>query len=204
MSESWYKKSMPKIKDFAPLLPEIAKALKQLDGVQKVYVWGSFAEHRTKPEYRIKDLDVIIGTTLCAEDLISINDEVLKSAGSVEALEEEGFHPLAVKFSRDLNQLDRYRLDKWAVSKENRLLHWGPIFNTKEEADAINKDAEEYANEKTGTPRQKLHRASDKSCKNWYNSYRHFMGYYLNNMPSGWYQSEDADIPNILLSSVEI
>jgi predicted nucleotidyltransferase len=204
MNESWYKKHMPQIKDYLSILPEISSNFKKIDGIDKVYVWGSFADNQSNPNYRIKDIDILVTSQFHSEDFIAINNETIKYANNIQMLEEDGFDPNTVKFSRDFLSYNKYNIDHWVISKDNHLLHWGPIFSTKEESDEITKDAEIYASEETGLNRNKLSTSSSEMCHNWYKTYNHFMEYYLNDMPSGWYQSDEKNILPILKGAIEI
>ena len=119
-------------------------------------------------------------------------------------LMDEGFDPHATNFSKKAASLPRPIVDLWAISKDNKLLHWGPIFTNKDESDNLKKDAEDFAEHKTGISLNKLKDSSPQKRHNWYNS---FHSYYLNqiaDMPSGWYKSEDSNVKNILKNAMDI
>jgi hypothetical protein len=181
---------MPKVKDIKPLIGNIAKSIMDINGVKSVFVWGSFAENINKPSFIIRDLDIIAKNNFLSEDLISIIDDKnspLKIA-SVEQLKEEGFDPNAVDFTRRFLDIKNYNIDHWAISKDNKLLHWGAIID--EDWDEVKKEAEKYASFIIGTKRNKLNKKSQNSKNRWSMMYDHYTNKYLNNSPQGWYLSE--------------
>ena len=74
---NWYEKCMPCIKEIKPLLPNISKKIKKIKGVKDVYIWGSYSENCYKPNFRIKDLDILVKTSFNSQDLISIDKEIM-------------------------------------------------------------------------------------------------------------------------------
>ena len=123
---SWYKKSMPTVKDVKPHLQEIAQLVKSIEGVNDIFVWGSLAKNMNRNSFIIKDIDIIAKNNFFSEDLLAIIDDInspFKMASSQE-LESEGFDPLAVSFTKSFIGLKKFNLDHWAISKDNKLLHW--------------------------------------------------------------------------------
>ena len=53
---------MPQIKDIKPHIPTIVADIKKINGMRKLYVWGSYAQHIEEPLYRVKDIDLIAKT----------------------------------------------------------------------------------------------------------------------------------------------
>jgi predicted nucleotidyltransferase len=200
---SWYNSCMPRIKDVKPLLPEITEGLSKINGVKNIYVWGSFAENFKNPNFRIKDLDIIVLTKFNSGDLISVNNEILQAQKTDNLLVEDGFNPEVVKFSRDFLSFNKYSIDRWAISSDKALLHWGPIPTNKEEADDFKKEAENHAFFITGINKTKLNTIADDARQNWYNSYYEYVLKFFSNMPSGWYKSEDQ-LSNILKNSIKL
>ena len=49
---------MPRIKDVKPHLKQIGNTIKNIDGVNEVYVWGSVANNIRKSNFRVKDVDI--------------------------------------------------------------------------------------------------------------------------------------------------
>jgi len=195
---------MPQIGQITPHLGEIATSIKKIKGVKSIYIWGSYAKNITHENYRVADLDIIIKTSFNSGDLLSINESILKANHSLNYLEEQGYDPDVVKFSKDLFNVKKFNIDHWAISSDNALLHWGPVSTCKKESEEINLDAEIFAEKKTGISRFKMNRSSEKIRKNWYSSYVDFKKQYFEKMPFGWYKSSEKDIKSILNQSIKL
>lgn len=204
MGESWYKKCMPRVEDVIPLLGDIKQSLREINNINKIYVFGSVAKYKNSPKYRVKNLNLLVTTPFNSEDLISIDKSTLTMKAS--CLLEEGYDELATKFSKKFIKLNNFPIDidHWALSKDNKLLHWGPVISDKKESEDLNHEAESYATTTTGISRKKLTISSDEARKNWYSTYKMFLDNHFSEMPSGWYQSEVPNIKNLLSTSFKI
>ena len=202
MALSWYKNCLPRISDAKQALSELVDNLKKIQGVKNIYVFGSFVEHFNKPNYRIKDIDIIVDTPFHSEDLIAVNHKVLSYQQS--ALENEGFDPATVKFSKDLIAIkNTVPIDMWAFSSDKKMLHWGSIVANRQEFDEIHKEAEEHAIKETGFNLKKIQTANHVKRKNWYSIYRRYIQAQLGGMPFGWYRSEE-DAFSILEKAIKV
>lgn len=187
---------MPQVKDISPHLVYLAKEIKKCPLVTKVYVWGSYAKNIDKPNFRVKDIDIIVKTKVQSEDLIAIDENVMEKKLSDEELENQGYDPSAVKLSQSFIKFTKYNIDHWAISADDKLLHWGPILVDKKDADDAKKEAEKFATEIIG--KNVSQKVSEAARNNWYSFYREFLNNQLSNMPSGWYVSEEKNLKNIL------
>jgi predicted nucleotidyltransferase len=203
MGNSWYKKSMPSVSDISNSIDKIVSDISSIPMVKEIHVFGSYADNIHHPDTRIKDIDIIVSTPFYSEDLVSITKDVF---GIVEAsLEEEGFDYEAVKFSQALEKIDtKFCIDKWAISCDDKLLHWGPIITSRTEADDIKKEAEEFASSTTGFNLKKLQKSSVVKQNEWMQSFKKYLHSQLEDMPSGWYCSLDADIDFILRNAIKL
>ena len=201
---TWYEKYMPKIKDISKNLPEVISSIKKINGVKSIYAWGSYAENIDDPNFRVRDLDIIIKTHFNSGDLIAITNELIHKEFSDEFLEREGYDPEAVRFSKKLILSNCYNLDRWAISEDNKLMHWGPIVVSKTEADCVSQEAEEFADKETGKNRHKISKSSEKERKSWYQTHYKYLNNYFSNMPTGWYQSGEKDIKEILKKAIKL
>jgi len=201
---TWYEKCIPKIKEVKSFLPEISNIIKKIGGVEKVYIWGSYAKHYYNSNFRIKDLDIIVKTNINSQDLISTDEEIIKKRCTNRYLEKLGYVPLSVKFTKKFTEFKKYNIDHWAISSDKKLLHWGPIVANKEEADDIIKEAENYTKLQTGLDRKKINSFSEKKRKNWYKFFCNYINNYFIDMPSGWYQSTENNIEIILKQAIRI
>ncbi len=167
-------------------------------------MWGSYAKNINKPNYRVRDIDVLARTKFYSEDLISIDNKIVKSICTDNYLENQGYIPSVVKFSKKFLDLTKYNVDCWAISSDRKLLHWGPVFINKEESREMNKEAEKHAKILTGKNRKKINRSSESIRKNWFNHYCKYMNKQFENMPSGWYQTEEILIKDIISNTIKI
>ena len=185
MHQNWYKNSMPKIKEAQIALPKICNDIKKINGVKNVFVFGSFTQNESNPNFPIRDLDIIAQTNFDSGDLLSISNE--NSFLSEKDMESEGFNPKAISFTKQFIKISDFNIDHWAISKNKNLLHWGAMNEDKDEWENVKKDAEEYANKQTGLVRSKL--KCDKNKFAWKTEHDYFMELYLKDIPVGWYQS---------------
>ncbi len=201
---SWFEKCMPKVKDIKPHIIEAVSSLKEEDGVKALYIWGSYAKNIDKPNFRVRDIDILAKTEFHSGDLLAIDNKIIKSYCSDSYLENQGYDPLAVKFSKKFLTLSKYNIDSWAISSDRKLVHWGPICVNKKESEDINKEAEEYANKIAGTKRKKINKSSEHIRNNWYNHYCHYLDQCFEGMPTGWYRTEDIKIREITSQAIKI
>ncbi len=201
---TWYQKCMPRIKDVEPHLQEMFKDISSMKQVKGLYAWGSYSENIKNPNFRVKDIDIIARTKFDSGDLIAIDEEIIRESNSRETLENQGYDPLAVSFSKRFIDINKFNVDHWALSSDRKLLHWGAVLVNKEESDSMNKEAEEYAIKITGMNRKKINRSSDIDRKSWYQIYHAYIQRQFEDMPSGWYKVEDMKIKDILNNTIKI
>jgi hypothetical protein len=194
---------MPKIKDVKPHIYSSLKEFKSTTGVKKIYIWGSYSKNIDNPEYRVRDIDILSKTTFNSDDLVSIDNNIVTSSFSNEHLENQGYDPLAVWFSKKFLGISK-NIDCWAISADKKLLHWGPIFINKQESEEMHVEAEAYANKLTGVERKKVNKSSEAIVTNWYNTYCSYVNQCFKDMPTGWYQTESIKIKDILTDAIKI
>jgi len=195
---------MPKIKNIEPYIKETIASLKNIDGVKSVHIWGSYSKNINKPNTRIKDIDVLAKTNFHSGDLLAIDNKIVKSICSNNYLENQGYDPSAIKFSKHFLTFTKYNVDCWAISGDRKLIHWGPICINKKESEDINKEEEKYAYKNTGTEKKKINTSSEHVRKNWYNHYCYYLNQCFGGMPTGWYKTEDIKVKNILAQTIKI
>lgn len=203
MNNSWYKKYLPTVKIAKKHLPRLNKALRSYDNIDKVYIWGSYAVHCKQDNFHIKDLDALILTPICPEDLLSVSEKILAYADNNVYLEEQGYNPAAVKLSHNLVQLSQnfpIPVDWWAISN-HKLLHWGPILPSIQETEALNKKAEHYAEANVGKSQKEIVTHKDKS--RWYRHYQDYLSDFFSDMPTGWYLSKEDNTQKILKNCIK-
>lgn len=201
---TWYQNIMPRIKDIKPYINALFKELKKSDNIKNIYIWGSYSKNINKPNFRVKDVDIIARTNLNNGDLISINNDIISELCTDNYLEKQGYDPQTVKFSKEFISIKKYNIDHWAISVDRKLLHWGPILENRKNSDEINNLAEEYTIKKTGLNRNKINRASEDKRKNWYELYSSYINKNFENMPTGWYLVEEMRIKDILKDTIKI
>jgi len=192
LSYSWYKRALPKIKDITPHIEEIAKTIKKIEGINELLLWGSFIKYADKPNHIIKDIDLIAKTSFFSEDLITITDnEDSLFQKSTEILEEEGFDPKCVNFTKEFLSFKDYNIDHWAISDDKKLLHWGIISDSRDGWDELKKEAENYADSMTGN--KNLSKLKQIEKDQWSKSYDFYVNKALvkSKAPTGWYLSAE-------------
>jgi predicted nucleotidyltransferase len=192
---TWFKKSMPRVKQVKPILLDLAQRVKSIASVDSVLLWGSMAKFAEKPNFVVRDIDLIAVTQLFSEDLLSITDDALKMASS--ELEEQGFDAKSVLFTRQFIAMKDFNIDHWLISSDKKLLHWGALLDSREEWDELRSDAEDYAKFMTGYGRGKLKSASQDMRDRWSLMYQHHVNKEIAGIPSGWYQA-DVDIDAVM------
>jgi predicted nucleotidyltransferase len=189
---------MPKIKDIKPYIYAILNNFKKANNIKNIYIWGSYARNINKPNYRVKDIDVLIKTNFNSGDLLSVDNNIIAEICSNNYLENQGYDPKTVKFSKNFLKLSKYNVDCWVTSSDRKLIHWGPIIANKEEA-------EQYATKITGDSCKKINYSSENIRKNWYNTYCHYIdNKYFQGMPTGWYKIDSVKIKDLTLNSIKI
>jgi hypothetical protein len=205
MSKSWYINIVPKIKDVKASIDLLAKKLISLPHAKSVYAWGSFVKENSNNKFPIKDLDIIVCTDIPSDDLLSIIDEKPSSPFNLSkiAMENEGYNPNAVKFTKSYIAIKDFNLDHWTISSDKKLLHWGATCSEKREWDDIKKDAEEYAEKMSNILKSKLQKSSTKQNLTWVDHYRQYIEKIFVKNPSGWYAS-DAKISDIIKETMRL
>jgi hypothetical protein len=194
---------MPKIKDVKKHLAGTLEEIKTSDNIDSLYVWGSFVDNYDNSNFRIRDIDIIAVTDFNSGDLTAIDKSITTQKLSDEELEDQGYNPTAIKFSKDFLKLKKYNIDHWVISSDKKLLHWGPIPSSKEESEAINKDASIHAFNQTGYRREKINKAAQEVRDNWYEEYHTYMNKVFADMPSGWYLSGTENIDEIIEKAIK-
>lgn len=202
--DSWYSKCMPKIKDVKPHIKKTLSSLKDVDGVKSIYIWGSYARNINKPNFRVKDIDVLARTSFHSGDLLAINNDIVKSICSDNYLENQGYDPDTIKFSKHFLRFSKYNVDCWAISNDRKLVHWGPICMNKKESEEISKEAERYASNNTGRDKKRIDKAASHIRENWYDHYCRYLDSCFEGMPTGWYKTENIKVKNILSQAIKL
>lgn len=202
MRNNWYQNSFPTIKESESKIALITDLFPLKNGVKGIMVWGSYARNIDNPNFRVKDIDIIIKTTCHSEDLVSITKEAF--AIPENEIEDNGFDITALKISKKASKITDSILDLWSLSSDKKLLHWGPMASDKEESDAICLEAQSFAEKEVGVEKEKISRVSQDVRNSWYQAYKsHYMSQ-LKNMPFGWYCSESDNIEDILKQAIDI
>lgn len=199
---NWYSKCMPKIKEID--IKKISKCVNNINNINKTYIIGSYVNNFKKPEKRIKDLDIIIKSNICSEDLLAINNDIINNNYSDKKVIENGFNPIAVKFTKKITDIPCNFLDIWTISSDKKILHWGAILSTIKESKIIKKDAENFAYNKTGYSVKNINNKSIIKRNNWYSNFSNYIKNYLIDMPYGWYESKEKNIKKILKNSMKL
>jgi hypothetical protein len=195
---------MPTVKDISSVIPDIAKELKAISGVKDVYLYGSYATNLTNPNYVVKDVDIIAATEFDSGDLLAIDNSRYSALKIHPAeLEDEGFNPKAVAFTKRFLSYSKYNVDHWATSSDGVLLHWGAIPDNQEEWEILHAEAEKAAEKHTGLRRVALRTAGDEKKQEWRNLYDQHIKKYLASNATGWYPSENP-LETVLTKAIRL
>lgn len=201
---SWFSNCLPKIADIQPHLKKEIQDLNKIKGVKEVYAWGSYACNINNPNYRVKDVDILAKTTFHSGDLLSINKNILKSSLTDEEFENQGYDPLSIFFSKKFISIENINIDPWAISSDKKLLHWGPIMADASDTQYVIKQAEQHANLEVGIDGKDLQKSSNPVRKNWHQKYCEYLKNCFEGMPSGWYQTDNIKMKDILEKVVKL
>jgi predicted nucleotidyltransferase len=188
---SWYKQSMPMIRDIQPFISTICAEIKTLPGVKDVYIYGSYADHSLDPNYVVKDIDIIASTGFDSGDLLAIDNSKYSALRiHPNELEDEGFNPKAVSFTKRFLSYAQYNVDHWAASSDGLLLHWGAIPDNQGEWMELHAEAEADAVKLTGVARNELRACAEDKRKEWKLAYDHYLKKFLAKGATGWFASK--------------
>lgn len=204
MGNTWYQRAMPTVKDATPFLAEIVKTISGMKGVESVHICGSYLTNENNPNYPLKDLDIIVKTDFDSGDLMAIDAgpmSPLKMASN--ELEDFGFNPSAVAFTKKYLTLKNFHVDHWVTSSDNKILHWGSMPESVEEWKEIHDEAENYANSVTGYNRMKLAKGNDEVKGQWREAYSHSVKKAEGKQKLGWFPS-DHPASEILATAKQI
>lgn len=199
----WYEKYMPRVKDIKPNISGALDKFKNIDGIKTLYIWGSYARNIDIPDFRVRDIDILAKTKFNSGDLLAIDEKIIASNYSDTYLEDQGYDPNSIKFSKEFLNLSKH-IDCWAISADRKLLHWGPVPVNLNDSHCFNKEAEDYASRNVGMNRKKINKSSEKHRKNWFNHYVKYVDNYFEGMPTGWYKTEDIKIQDITSQAIKL
>ncbi len=201
---NWYTNLMPKVEEVMPFINEMAQNITKLNKISSVYAWGSLKENFNNKDYRIKDIDIIIKCSFDSGDLLAI-DNSPNGALKIKSqyLEDYGYNPLAVKFTKFLIQNKLSNVDFWAISKDKKILKLGYTTESIEDLKNIRKESESKTEEILKVYRKDLLNATEEQRKKWYETYENFINQYSKDCPYGWYSS-NSEVKKILENSIKI
>lgn len=191
---TWYKNILPRIKDVRGPLKNLSIKLSSIDGVDEVYVSGDYVTHIKNSNHRLFNVDIIAKcSSIFSEDLIAIDKNALSNLYTDNYLISQGYNPLSVRLSQSILKLSNSFIDNWVISKDNKILHYGPISDSDEDMIYVKETAKKYACKLTGS--DDIQKATRLSRENWYKSYKNFINNYYEDMPFGWYTVSSKKSP---------
>jgi len=179
---------MPSVQDAIAYATEISQELKNDPSVVDVYLWKKIAEEFNNKNSIIKKIDLLLKLKIHSEDLIAINDgDNSPLSLKKEAIEKAGYEPKAIELTKNIIRKWKYPIDIWAISKNNKILHWGAIPENPNEWDELIKEAEEEAENVVKCNKNNLHKKSQKIKDDYFFFYERYLNKYLSDQPNGWY-----------------
>lgn len=201
---SWYKQSMPTVKDVEQYITQICGEIKAISGVTNVYLHGSYPKHISNPNYVVKDVDIIASTAFDSGDLYAIDNGKYSALKMHPAdLEDEGFNPKAVAFTKKFLSYSKYNVDHWVATADSKLLHWGEIPDSQEEWQELHKNAEKEAERCSGFKRSALSKVKEDDRQLWKKAYEHYVSQFTSDKSIGWYPSENI-LDEILIRAKKV
>lgn len=199
--KNWYQKLMPTVKDVKPFVKTKAKELNSLPSVNSVMAWGAYADNVKKLSHVIKEVDFLVKTALHSDDLLAITteDDFSPLNMTPDEIEDFGFDLDVVSFTKKIMKKCEYPSNFWTVSKNKKLLHWGPMVESHEEWMELKNLAEKYATDNSSS--KNLQKESQTTRDNWYSFYNSYLDNYTEDMPQGWYISK-ANVQEIISSGI--
>lgn len=189
----WYEKAMPTVKDVTASVKEAADALRSMRGVKGIHAFGSYAENHSNPKFNLKDVDLLVECSFESGDLLAIDSGPCSALNMPrEDLEDEGFDPHCVAFTKQCLKMRKTGFDMWAVASDGVILHWGSMPESVEEWREIRRKAESEANRVTQLKRPQLCTASEAERTKWRATYEETMQSLVSDGPLGWYSSTAA------------
>jgi len=187
----WYERAQPTTCKLLPSVKQSISSISAMQGVEKVGLWGSFADNIKKANAPVREVDLLVFCNFNSGDLLAI-DKGPSGPFRIrpEELEDEGFNPLAVSFTKKLICSSKeIPIEYWAMSTDSKLLHWGPVADTVEEWKDIRKEADEKAEKYTGVSKNHLYKASPSKISSWFETYERSIKSAAAIGPMGWYPS---------------
>jgi hypothetical protein len=201
----WYSDIMPTVGELQKAVSESAEKIYSLPGTESVNAWGSYADNFSKRTARVREVELLVKCSFDSGDLLAIEKGPMGPFNvPFDELEDLGFNPKAVKFTKGLLRSCSFPVDLWSYSSDNKLLHWGPVAETIDEWKAIRRQSEDIAEQRTGFCRKTLKKASESEAKEWIRSYEESLRSFISTGPLGWYESACSETGEVLDSAIEI
>jgi len=196
---------MPTVRELEPMLKESSVKISSLPGVEELLTWGTYAECIRNKETPIREVELLVKCSFDSGDLLAIEKGPMGPFNiPFRDLEEEGFNPKAVKFTKGLLKACEFNVDYWCLSSDKQMLHWGPVADTIDEWRDLRKKAEEEAEAKTGYCRKTLKKASQQEAQEWIQLYENTLRLFIDKGPLGWYQASVEENDDLLKSAIKL
>ena len=180
---------MPTVKELEPLLKYSSQIIRSLPGVEKISVWGSYVENIKNKNTPIREVELFIKCSFNSGDLLAIEKGSMGPFHiPFSELEEEGFNPKAVVFTKGLIKSCNFKTNYWCLSSDKKILHWGHVVDSVEEWKNIRNEAEKQAELKTGCSRGNLKKENKQNIEEWIQSYENTIRLFVDKEPLGWHQ----------------
>lgn len=201
---NWYQKLASSVSEVNDNIDSVLKDIQKIQGVNSIYIFGSYKENLNNPEAKVRDVDIILDTKFNSEDLLMIDngmDTPLKIRPDM--LEDLGYEPTTVRFTKQLLSYNKCKLDNWLITEDKKVLHWGNAPDTIEDWHDIKAYAETNTAKQTGLNRKQACKSPDDLSHNWFSTYQNNFNKRLKVKKSmGWYLT-DSTSEEILSNSLK-
>lgn len=200
----WYQQAIPRIKDYKQPLLSFSQSSRKFEFVHGVYIFGKNVDKFNDPNYRVKDVDILIDTSLESGDLLAVDNTKNGALDMPQAdLEDFGFNVSSVSFTKNMLQHKIANIDFWVGSADKKLLHWGTISDTLEDWYRIKKEAECHAESLTNLSKFEVIKANEDQQQKWNEVYESYMNSFTKDCPQGWYESDNC-LETIIKQSIKL
>lgn len=186
--------------DYTKLIPK--KSI--MPGIDKIYIFGSVIESIKKKKSLVEEIDVLYKSCQNYSDFLTVDDNIINKKIAKKTCEKLGYNYEAVKVSKIINKYQNSFINHWILTDDNKLIHWGPISETKEEYDCLKKEAKKYASGYINIFKKGFKECEGLDKENWYYLYKRYINNFFEDIPGGWYQLSDRNIESFIGNKIEI
>lgn len=180
MTKSWYKQANISHKNEEDFIKE------DLEDIKKQNYTKSILLEIPDEKSKVKKINIIFYLNIHSDDLQSINDgENSPIFLNKDELIYQGFDLDAIDITKKIHKKWNYPTEIWAISKNNKVLHWGALPENHSEWEEMKEEAIEYAD--TIIKNFKSSSYNSKINSDYIKLYDAYINKFIADQPQGWY-----------------